>query len=645
MDGQTYQIKLNINVDDSQLSKAERRIRDLERGPGGARGGSMTGSGGGSYSNIPPAQRAYYQALSRRFAQTPGMSNEGFLSNVNRLYHRSDVFKRAFLGNLTSLPGALRNLSNFGSVIASVGRIAAGAIKPLGAIAPYLTLIGGAAIAVKGMNILLRGSALRFGNNLLNNQNLIEAGSSAMQFEMARKGLGAAYEKSFQEAGRLAAEYGFSRTGLLNSMNMFTGLNVGNRTLSREEATRIAMQAGKIAHVGGVPFERVNINLQQLLGQPTPSARDLRELIQAAPIIGKIAQQSMARKNVSGDVFSYLKDKSELLNVLNEFDRMIESNPFMKARGMAQLYKENAFIKIVQDNAEFWPKISQSLGIFYDKLAIVANQYIPKLADFISPEKIGTMMADVESAISGLTKIFGGIMAFLGWVGLSPFWHADKFNVDEKWVPGAGGTVRKAFSFGDRFYYDAQGNKYPVINSDSLYAARQRSAFRDLVTRDSSYIISSLAAQRAGSAEMIGGVPYPKAGFTPTASQRAAAIREFRANSKNFLQNPGMVLKPVQTVDGSTYWDIDYGKLFNQLNPAAGLNGNGANFSASDGLSDITKGARSLIINFNREIVSMPISIDNVNDGADLGAQLQGALYDNIMRGLQVALNNATGAM
>lgn len=52
-----------------------------------------------------------------------------------------------------------------------------------------------------------------------------------------------------------------------------------------------------------------------------------------------------------------------------------------------------------------------------------------------------------------------------------------------------------------------------------------------------------------------------------------------------------------------------------------------------------------MIINFNREIVSMPISIDNVNDGADLGAQLQGALYDNIMRGLQVALNNATGAM
>ena len=647
MDGQTYQIKLNLNVDDSQLSQAERRIRDLERGSGGVRGGRFGGgSGAGSYSNIPANRQAYYRALSRRFARTPGLSDEGFLSNVNRLYHRSDVFQRAFLGNLTSLPGAMRNLSNFGSVLGSIGRIAAGVIKPLGAIAPYLTMIGGAIISAKGLNVLLRGSALAYGNRLLNNQNLVEAGSSVMQFEMARKGLGAAYEKSFRDAGRLAAEYGFSRTGILNSINMLTGLNVGNRTLGREEATRIAMQAGKIAHVGGVPFERVNINLQQLLGQPTPSARDLRELIQAAPIIGKIAQQSMAKKNVSGDIFTYLKDKSELLSVLNEFDRMIESNPFMKARGMAQLHKENAFIRIVQENSEFWPKISESMGVFYDKLATVANRYIPKLVDFISPEKIESMLADVENAITGLVKIFTGITDFLGWLGkLAPFGHKDILPVEDKWVAGPGGTVRKAQSFGGRFYFDSNGNKYPAINSDSLYLARQQSAFRDLVARDSSFIISSLAAQRAGAAQSIGGIPYPRAGFTPSAAQRAAAIKEFRANSKSFLQNPNSILKPIQTIDGGTYWDIDYKKMFDQLTPAAGLDANGANISASDGLSDITKGARSLIINFNREIVSMPISIDNVNDGTDLGAQLQGALYDNIMRGLQVALNNATGAM
>lgn len=41
MDGQTYQIKLNINVDDSQLSKAERRIRDLEEDPVAVDNGEM----------------------------------------------------------------------------------------------------------------------------------------------------------------------------------------------------------------------------------------------------------------------------------------------------------------------------------------------------------------------------------------------------------------------------------------------------------------------------------------------------------------------------------------------------------------------------------------------------------------------------
>ena len=153
MDGQTYQIKLNINVDDSQLSKAERRIRDLERGPGrGRQRGDGRGSGGGNDSNIPPSRRPYYRALKRLFDRKPGLSGEGFLSNVNRLYHKADVFKRAFLGNLTSLSGALRNLSNFGAVLGSIGRIAAGVIKPLGTVAPALTLVGGAIVAAKGLN-------------------------------------------------------------------------------------------------------------------------------------------------------------------------------------------------------------------------------------------------------------------------------------------------------------------------------------------------------------------------------------------------------------------------------------------------------------------------------------------------------------
>ena len=73
----------------------------------------------------------------------------------------------------------MRNLSNFGAVLGSIGRIAAGVIKPLGTVAPALTLVGGAIVAAKGLNILLRGSALAFGNRLLNNQNLVEVSCSS----------------------------------------------------------------------------------------------------------------------------------------------------------------------------------------------------------------------------------------------------------------------------------------------------------------------------------------------------------------------------------------------------------------------------------------------------------------------------------
>ena len=645
MADQVYTIQLNVKVNDSEVSDLEKRVGRLDGRRVGRGGVRTAGASGGSYGNIPPSQQAYYRALNRRFGQIPGFSNEGFLSNVNRLYHRTGVFQRSFLGNMTSLSGWLRNLSNFGSSLSSLGRIAGGLVPIIGRVSGALMGIGKVWLAYKGANIALRGGALMVGNRLLNSQALGEAGSNLMQFSMARKGLGGFYQSSFNEAGRLATEYGFSRTGILNSINMLTGLNTGNRQLSRDEAVRIATQAGKIAHVGNVPFERVNINLQQLLGQPTPSARDLRELIQAAPIIGKLAQQSMSRKNVSGDIFSYLKDKETLLSVLNDFDKMIESNPFMRSRGMAQLYKENALIRIVEENAQVWPKIAESMGVFYNALANVANTYLPKLASFITPDNINKLVSDVENGLSGLAKVMGGVFDFLGWVGrMSPVAHRDAFKGTPGWVPGPGGTVQPVTNFAGRFSYDAAGNKYPSYNADSLYAARQKSAVKDLINRDSSYIIDNLAAYRNGKADLVGGIPVMSPGFSPTSKQRAEAIRAFREQSKSFVSNPASVLREVRTTDGGVYWDIDYQKLFGNFAPS-NLNGNAGNIATSDGLSDITKGSRALVINFNREIVNMPITIDKVNDGADLGSQLMGVLNDNIVRGLQIALNNATGVM
>lgn len=629
MDGQTYQIKLNINVDDSQLSKAERRIRDLERGPGAGRGGSMAGSGGGSYSNIPARQQAYYRALSRRFGRTPGLSNEGFLSNVNRLYHRSKVFKRAFLGNMATLPGMLRNLYNFGSVLGSIGRIAGGVVKPLGAFASALSTLGGAFIAYKGVQGFLRGGALMLGTRIMNSAAMQEAGSSLMQFSMAKKGLGAAYERSLEESTRLAAEYGFSRTGILNSINMLSGLNVGSRTLSREEAVRIATQAGKIAHVGGVPFERVNINLQQLLGQPTPSARDLRELIQAAPIIGKIAQQSMARKKVSGHVFTYLKDKAELLNVLNEFDRMIESNPLMKSRGRVALARENFHIEVANQGTEFWEAIASGNEKLYAALTRSITYAFSKVDPAWVEKQFSALADTVESGLKSIVQFFDTVGPAISATSKAAGWVFDKAVGKRNW--GVQTIVRLSSALGNVIVGNSPIFHYytPTFNPETgkVVEGDYTSKFgRSLRWEEKSRKAATTAARQAKEYTL----------------QKAGIPRE---EWKKYLNDPTSWKElGAETRMFPTGYELTPEALA-RLNPASGLDGNGANFSASDGLSDITKGARSLIINFNREIVSMPISIDNVNDGADLGAQLQGALYDNIMRGLQVALNHATGAM
>ena len=50
---------------------------------------------------------------------------------------------------------------------------------------------------------------------------------------------------------------------------------------------------------------------------------------------------------------------------------------------------------------------------------------------------------------------------------------------------------------------------------------------------------------------------------------------------------------------------------------------------------------RALVINFNREIVSMPTTI-NANDVADIKQQLEPVMEDIVVRGLTIALNNST---
>ena len=171
----------------------------------------------------------------------------------------------------------------------------------------------------------------------------------------ARAGLGVGYEQANSNADFLAASYGLDRSTALSSINVLTGLGVGgagNTKVSLAQATNLTKVGGLISQQAGVPFERVMTNIQQLLVQATPNIRDIRELLNQAPVLGKYALKEMEERGVKGvDVRTFLKDQSALLAVLRRYELDNASNAGMRARGQIALARQDFWAKIAGNNA------------------------------------------------------------------------------------------------------------------------------------------------------------------------------------------------------------------------------------------------------------------------------------------------------
>lgn len=170
----------------------------------------------------------------------------------------------------------------------------------------------------------------------------------------ARAGLGVGYEQANSNADFLAASYGLDRSTALSSINVLTGFGVGgagNTKVSLAQATNLTKVGGLISQQAGVPFERVMTNIQQLLVQATPNIRDIRELLNQAPVLGKYALKEMEERGVKGvDVRTFLKDQSALLAVLRRYELDNASNAGMRARGQIALAQQDFWAKIAGNN-------------------------------------------------------------------------------------------------------------------------------------------------------------------------------------------------------------------------------------------------------------------------------------------------------
>lgn len=644
----TYSIKLRLDVDDSALTRTEQRLRKID-------GTTVSRRYGSGYTR--PVRGDYPNSLFRRLGADPS----GFRAGAGILHNRWERFSAGFLGNILTPRGFLINASNFGRALSSVGTLMGKAFPLIGGAMTALQMGVKTAIGISAYRIGRGAIPVMIGNKLLNNEQLGSAASNLMQMRMAQIGLGGEYAGALKQATGIAAEYGYSRAGIISAINMFRGLDIGGgNRITTAQASQLAKIIGKISHTGNAPYERVSLNLQQLLGQNVPSGRDVRELITAAPLIGKLAQQSMFRTTGSvGNIQEYLKDKGRLLEVLAEFDKRVESNPFLQARGRVAMAKENFFMNIVSGNGANWKKIGEGIERFFNNLAPIATAMISGVAKMTNSVNIDIATQVITKFGKKMLKFMGVSTKYIKMIeGADPDLHVNELAVFD---PESGTLVT------------APAIKNPLVSSKTYVGNRQkayiaaenyktnlfsRKAIEKILgrklTEDDEPFIEMLQSNpssfvkeesvRMGRAVL----EYPrlKAALTPRYAQdlhqsydiefdEQSAKIPFRSQLYTTPQTGTKFVPDVEKVK-----ELFTGTSDNLANLVSGTTD-----ETTDELERLSKGTKALVINFNKEIVSMPINIDSVSDGTDLGARLMNLLRENIVEGLNVALNNATGAI
>ena len=626
-----YSIQLQLRVDDSQLDATIAKLGTLKKAAkeinekataGYSKKKKLTDEEIIARSARKWKQRNLEERLNigarwrlRQFGQWR-FSQAGWQNGLGVFQKRVKTFQDSFFNNVSSFSGLRYNMVNLGKVFTSLTGVVG---KSIPAIGKFAQVAIGAAKILIGMHawrLVSSGIPFLVGTKLLNSNNMAEAASNLMQMRMAEKGLGGNYQATLNRATQLAAEYGFSRVGMLNAMNMFTGLNVDGKKLTPKEASHLAEVVGKIAHVGGLSFERVNVNLQQLLGQAVPSIRDIRELVGQAPFIGKLAMNMMEERGVQGDYRDWLKNKSNLRSVLDEFNELVESHPVMKARGQIALAKENFWMRIADGLSPYWDKIAQANEKLYSWLS-------DKIVNWISNIDVNKVGAKLDQFILELDTFASAIQTIANTIGSI----ANGISFGQKqygeFDPETGGV---------RMTWGLSTNKDAALFTTMANNIAKKKAYGREVSR-----IAEFAAKRAREA---GHGDIVQAAYDKLNSNEF--IDAFVGTSSYFnwryTDDTKKIRKPTLSKLGI--------KAISDLFPAGlrGITGTGGRSTDPNAqtVSNLSQGSKSVFINFNKEIVDMDINIASVENIDELGRKLEPKIEEVVVRGLTIALNNAT---
>lgn len=636
------------------------------------------------YPHIPSGWQNRVFRFNSKLERSPLLSHNGFLRNVDRTFKNLQRFSDEFLRNSFTLYGVRENFANAVKVISSFSRTAGAAVPAIGTAGS----IGGSALIGHGIPALAGGLGYWAGMRTLKSQSMQEAAANNMRYNMARHSLGEGYDDAFRAASDIAVSTGSSRVGTLDLISTLTGLNVGGKLLSQEQASYLANITAKISHASGRDMGSVGLNMQQIL--TSWQGIDIKELIKSVPLIGKFLQDERRKAGSNEDIYAFVRSNPQaFFRALEEFNKTVKISPVAMARGQIALNRENFFLKLEKLFEPVAKRMADINTKLYDILGDVAEEFFSNQ----NLDNVDSILDNFQKASKTLLEAaakFGNAAINVGsWTAENPWTTAGgiyalfgKGSLQMKVATIVAGSIIDQANKVDKkeediairdLKNDPNGIKYlEAILPGFKYA--HYDIWKNIINGNPEYDNVSAIVADYRQSELSRTQP------NYAINLRNKAIKEAISNTPitkpltllglgglaidNGLQKIGslllqdMITQPPMGKFQDKYNNNKYAKqLDKEIRPllAKEYDQSGNSIESltdsfdtqSVGQSDtqtirgMSGTTRALVINFNREIVSMPTTI-NANDVEDIKQQLEPAIEDMIVRGLTIALNNST---
>lgn len=613
-----------------------------------------------------------------------GFNDKDFLRNFDRSAKVFNKFSSDFLRNCLSLYGMRENFANAVKVVSSFSRTVGAAVPAIGTAGS----IGKSALIGQGIPALAGGLGYWAGMRTLKSQSMQEAAANNMRYNMARHSLGEGYDDAFRAASDIAVSTGSSRVGTLDLISTLTGLNVGGTLLSQEQASYLANITAKLAHASNRDMGVVGLNMQQIL--TSWQGIDIKELIKSVPLIGKFLQDERRKAGSNEDIYAFVRSNPQaFFRALEEFNKTVKISPVAMARGQIALNRENFFLKLEKLFEPVAKRMADINTKLYDILGDVAEEFFSNQ----NLDNVDSILDNFQKASKTLLKAaakFGNAAINVGsWTVENPWTTTaglyalfGKGSLQMKVATIIAGSIIDGNKKADNKAKEVAGKellsrpeRYIAFNEMLAASGIPASKYKETADYVFSHPDDEKSKQLLGAtARYIHGSSYldrlkfRDKGFRAIEQEYGPWSWEFIQYALSdawnmakigFFERPRVgfngvpyKISPSETKDREKAqedfnnaikgWEIPNKHPDDYIKPITdSFDTQSVGASDAQTIRGMSGTTRALVINFNREIVSMPTTI-NANDVEDIKQQLEPAIEDMIVRGLTIALNNST---